>query len=46
MKLEFWEDGGELYAEWEPQPHFVGWENVLHGGIQATLMEELAGLII
>jgi len=38
LKLEFWEDGDELYAEWEPQPNFMGCVNVVHGGIQATLL--------
>lgn len=46
MKLEFWEDGDELFAEWEPQAQFVGWVNVLHGGIQATLLDEIGGWVV
>jgi len=46
LKLEFWEDGDELYAEWEPKPNFMGWVNVLHGGIQATLLDEIGGWVV
>jgi len=46
LKLEFWEDGDELYSEWEPQSHFMGWVNVLHGGIQATLLDEIGGWVV
>lgn len=46
LKLEFWEDGEELYAEWEPQAHFVGWVDVLHGGIQATMLDEIGGWVV
>lgn len=40
LKLTFEEDEQGLYAEWEPQIHFQGYGNVLHGGIAATLMDE------
>jgi len=46
LKLEFWEDGEELYSEWEPQPHFMGWVNILHGGIQATMLDEIASWVV
>lgn len=46
LKLEFWDDGEGLYAEWEPRPEFMGWENVLHGGIQATLLDEIAAWVV
>ncbi|WP_372776573.1 PaaI family thioesterase [Mangrovibacterium sp.] len=46
LKLEFWEDGDELYCEWEPIPHFMGWVNVLHGGIQATMLDEIAAWVV
>ena len=42
MKLEFWDDGEGLFSEWEPRSEFMGWDNVLHGGIQATLLDEIA----
>ena len=46
MKLEFWDEGEGLYAEWEPRSEFMGWENVLHGGIQATLLDEIAAWVV
>lgn len=46
FKLEFWEDGDDLYSEWKPEAHFVSWVDVLHGGIQATLLDEIAGWVV
>ncbi len=46
IKLEFWDDGEGLYAEWEPRPEFMGWVNVLHGGIQATLLDEISAWVV
>ena len=42
LKLEFWEDGDEVFAEWDPDRNFEGYHGVIHGGIQATLMDEVA----
>ena len=30
----------------EPKEHFQGWTDTLHGGIQATLIDETAGWVI
>lgn len=46
LQLQFWEDGEELIAKWKPRKSLEGWMGVLHGGIQATLMDELAGWIV
>lgn len=46
LQLEFWEDGDEVLATWEPNSDLVSWQNVLHGGIQATLMDEVAGWLV
>jgi len=46
LQLEFWEDGDEIIAEWVPKKSFEGWMNVLHGGIQATLMDETASWLV
>jgi uncharacterized protein (TIGR00369 family) len=46
LHLEFWEDGDELIAKWQPRKSLEGWGNVVHGGIQAALLDELAGWII
>jgi acyl-coenzyme A thioesterase PaaI-like protein len=46
LQLEFWEDGNEIIAKWKPKKSFEGWMNVLHGGIQATLMDEIASWLV
>jgi len=46
LHLEFWEDGDEVLAKWQPQKLMEGWLGILHGGIQATLVDELAGWIV
>ncbi len=42
LQLRFTDEGEYLTAQWEPQQHFQGYNNVLHGGIQSTLMDEIA----
>lgn len=46
LQLDFWENGDELVAKWQPRKSLEGWSNVVHGGIQAALLDELAGWII
>lgn len=46
LQLEFWESGDELIAKWHPRKSLEGWMNVVHGGIQAALLDELAGWIV
>ncbi len=45
LKLSFLEEGEEMIAEWTPSIHFQGFRNILHGGIQATLMDEIASWV-
>ncbi len=42
LQLSFIEDGDEIVSSWLPRSSFQGYWNVLHGGIQATLMDEIA----
>ena len=42
LKMTFVEDGDHVISEWEPSAHHQGYINVLHGGIQAVLMDEIA----
>jgi uncharacterized protein (TIGR00369 family) len=42
LRLEFWEEGEEVIAKWKPRKSFQGFRDVLHGGIQATLLDEIA----
>lgn len=46
LQLEFWEDGDEIVTKWNPSKTYEGWVGVLHGGIQATLMDEVAGWVV
>ncbi len=40
--MEFTEQDDEIFCEWIPDTHHQGFYNILHGGIQATLMDEIA----
>ncbi|MCB0804540.1 MAG: PaaI family thioesterase [Bacteroidales bacterium] len=42
LQLRFFEDGEYVRSEWLPKPHLSGYKNILHGGIQATLLDEIA----
>ena len=42
LKMEFFEDGEEIVSFWKPVKHFNGYINVLHGGIQSSLIDEIA----
>lgn len=42
LHLEFYEDDEGLQCTWDPGEHFQGFPGILHGGIQTTLMDEIA----
>jgi uncharacterized protein (TIGR00369 family) len=46
LHLEFWEDGDEVVSFWKPRQLLQGYPNVLHGGIQSTLLDEIGGWIV
>jgi len=46
LNMEFYEDGDEIYSEWEPKYNFQGYTNVLHGGIQSALIDEIAYWVV
>jgi uncharacterized protein (TIGR00369 family) len=46
LQLEFWEDGDELVSFWNPRPILQSYPKVLHGGIQSTLLDEIAGWVV
>ncbi|MEI8202634.1 MAG: PaaI family thioesterase [Bacteroidota bacterium] len=46
LKMEFYNDGEKLIAKWIPSHQFEGYLNVLHGGIQATLLDEISGWVV
>ncbi len=41
LKMEFFEDGDEIISLWTPTHNHQGWINTLHGGIQATILDEI-----
>ncbi|NLD22200.1 MAG: PaaI family thioesterase [Bacteroidales bacterium] len=46
LHMKFYEDNDEIVSEWSPSEYHQGWINVLHGGIQSALCDELAGWVI
>ncbi len=42
LQLEFWNQDEGVVAKWMPRKLLEGFADVLHGGIQATLMDEIA----
>ncbi len=41
LHMEFFTDGERLYSTVTPPPHTSGWENLLHGGIISTMLDEI-----
>ena len=46
LKLKFKEEDEWITADWSPTRNHEGWLNVLHGGIQATLLDELGSWVV
>ncbi|HNW99565.1 MAG TPA: PaaI family thioesterase [Bacteroidales bacterium] len=46
LRMQFFEDGDEIVSEWEPSHGFEGYVNVVHGGIQSTLIDEIACWVV
>lgn len=42
LQLRFVDEGEYLTASWTPKAQFQGYRNMLHGGIQSTLIDEIA----
>jgi len=42
LRMNFRIEGENVVCDWQPEHHLEGWVGVLHGGIQATLMDEIA----
>jgi uncharacterized protein (TIGR00369 family) len=41
LKLRFYTDGRIVRAEFTPRPEHIGFKHVVHGGIIATLLDEI-----
>lgn len=46
LRMEFYEDGDEIVSFWQPRSEFQGWVDTLHGGIQATLADEISSWVV
>lgn len=46
LKLEFIDFVDYIEALWKSQKQFEGFNNVLHGGIQSTLLDEIAAWVV
>lgn len=46
LKMEFYEDGEQVVCRWRPRPEYQGWVDTLHGGIQATLADEISSWVV
>lgn len=46
LRMKFIEDGDSVISNWEPTGFLQGYHNILHGGIQATLMDEIGSWFV
>lgn len=46
LHMEFYKEGDELVCKWNPNDHFQGFHDILHGGIQSTMMDEIASWVV
>lgn len=46
LKMEFHEDGDDVVSICNSDDNYQGWIKTLHGGIQATMMDEIGGWIV
>ena len=46
VKMQFYEDGGDIVCFWKPQDNYQSWINTLHGGIQSVLLDEICGWVV
>ena len=42
LQMEFYEEDQKIISLWQPKRDYEGFQNILHGGIQATLIDEIA----
>jgi acyl-coenzyme A thioesterase PaaI-like protein len=44
--MTFFDDGEGIVSNWGPKEGYQGYDKVLHGGIQATLIDEIASWVV
>ncbi len=43
--MHFYSDGDDIVCVWRPNDNLISWLDTLHGGIQAVLLDEIAGWV-
>jgi acyl-coenzyme A thioesterase PaaI-like protein len=46
LHMEFFKDKDEIVSRWDPGEHYQGFHDILHGGVQATMMDEIASWVV
>lgn len=46
LQMNFFKEEDEIVCRWDPGDHFQGFHDILHGGIQATMMDEIASWVV
>nr|WP_320118172.1 PaaI family thioesterase [uncultured Marinifilum sp.] len=46
LQMQFFEQDEYIISEWEPKSHLSGFKNILHGGIQTTILDEIASWVV
>ena len=46
LKMEFFEEDEFVISHWQPNHNLQGYLNILHGGIQTALMDEIGSWIV
>ena len=46
LHLEFFEEGDYIFTKWNPTENHQGWPGILHGGVQALLLDETAEWLV
>ncbi|MDC7225783.1 MAG: PaaI family thioesterase [Spirochaetales bacterium] len=46
LRMEFFEDGDDVVSLWDAPDYFQGYNYILHGGVRASLIDELAAWVV
>ena len=46
LHMEFYEDRDDIVSIWHPQRNYQGWIDTMHGGVLATLIDEICAWVV
>ncbi|MDA3954803.1 MAG: PaaI family thioesterase [Bacteroidales bacterium] len=46
LQMEFYEEDDYIISNWEPKTYLSGYGNILHGGIQSTILDEISSWVV